>query len=242
MLYAAHTHTHTAALQQSEAHTPRKRNESTESAASILGLVTSAYIIKAAADPPSGCVSGRSSSCWSRVFAPERQQPIPQTLFFQPSHTRAAAIIFTHSSTHTIRVHIYISCSRRCARFINQSCCQMSYCCLNSKLVCLMISILINPPALINSHAGETFGSGPPGGVLMLGLLNASGKQWSLKEKRDAFCAVCRKMKLFALANMIWRVVKLSVSLALDLFDVAGEKSGCASPANMSFLPIIFMC
>jgi hypothetical protein len=73
--------------------------------ASILGLVTSAYIIKAAADPPSGCVSGRSSSCWSRVFAPERQQPIPQTLFFQPSHTRAAAIIFIHiyptaASTH----------------------------------------------------------------------------------------------------------------------------------------------
>jgi len=43
-------------------------------------------------------------------------------------------------------------------------------------------------------------------------------------------------MKLFALANMIWRVVKLSVSLALDLFD--GLKKAAA---NVSFLPIIFM-
>lgn len=58
-----------------------------------------------------------------------------------------------------------------------------------------MISILINPLALINSHAGETFGSGPPGGFLMLGLLNASGKQWSSmrfeRVEREERCFLC---------------------------------------------------
>jgi len=124
------------------AHTPRKRNESTESHYGVhpgvghvrihnksgggsafwlcqrpqqLVLVTSFCSRKAAADSPNAFLPAKSHSSGGDYF-----------YTYIPS-----------SSQHSQLEYIVVPAG---ARFIDQSCCQMSYRCLNPQLVCFMIS------------------------------------------------------------------------------------------------------
>lgn len=77
-----------------------------------LVLVTSFCSRKTAADSPNAFLPAKSHSSGGDYFY----------IYIQQQHSQ-----------------LEYSCSRRGARFIGQSCRQMSYCCLNPQLVCFMI-------------------------------------------------------------------------------------------------------